>query len=442
MAVTFLHLADTHLGSPLEALGGADEAMATRLARAAEAALERAVDVALEREVDFLVLAGDCYDREARSVRANRVLADELGRLGEAGIPAYVIHGNHDPLGQGAELLELPDTVHVFGSESVEAVPVPDAEDPIAEVIGRSYGSRHEGRSLVDDYAPETAGVPTVGLLHTALDPDGRRYVPCSEADLSSHAVDYWALGHVHHPRDLGAAPGAYPGIPQPRHVREPSVGGCLLVECAHTRAPSLEYVPTGPVVWREVSLDVCELGTTLSDLESAMVDRAIELRQEPLADLLEHDIPVLDTGWRPDGLVVRWRLTGRGQVHGALADEEATAYLTETLREALAADDPFVWTETVRDRTAPPLPDRETLAEENDLLDALLELAPEVREDPEAREELRSRAGGAWETVEDPDREDTKVDRIPLTDDRLDALLEEATEVALTTIVEGADAD
>lgn len=441
MTITFVHAADLHLGSPLHGLEGASAEMATRLSRATETAFERIVSIAVERDVDFLVVAGDLYDREARSVRANQFLVEQFERLEATDIPAFVVHGNHDPLGRGAEKLDLPENVTVFGTETVESALYGDPDAPDAEILGRSYGSRHEGTNVTGAYTPERPTIPTIGVLHTGLDPDGREYVPCSPRDLATQDVTYWALGHVHDTRILDGAPGAYPGIPQPRHVGEPAVGGCLLVELDDGSEPTIEFAPTGSIVWQTSEIDTGTVSTedddrrisNLTDLENHLTDVALDFQDQPLDEIVTHPVTVAETDWSPAGVICRWELTGRSDIHEVLEGaDEGTDFLTDRLRERLQDVDPFVWTETVRDRTRPPLPDRETLAEEHDVIAQFLDLTDELRTDPEARETMREAAGGAWEWVADPDRTATRTDRVTLNEDRLDDLIDEAEEIAV----------
>lgn len=435
MGVQFLHAADLHLGSPLRAIGGASDAMRDRLARATQTSFRRIVDVALEREVDFVVVAGDLYDRESRSVRATQFLVEQFERLADADVPAYVVHGNHDPLGEGAEKLDLPDVVHVFGADEVGSAQYPTAGRPEARILGQSYGTRHESDSLSDDYTPPDTTVPTVGLLHTGLNPDGRKYAPCAPSDLAAKDVDYWALGHIHDTGEVAGAPAAYSGIPQGRHSEERGAGGCLVVDLEAGAAPSIEFVPTSPIVWEhrivDVGADDHHAVQNLTDLEQYLEGSVLDLQKRDPADLITHDVPVADTDWEPDGVICRVTLTGRSSVTEIL-DDEATEHLTERLRDRLADLRPFLWTESVRDRVSPPLPPRETLIAEDRVIAELDALVEELRTDPGVRQELRGEAGDLWEQVDDRDREDVPADRLPLDDDRLEDLIDDARRTAI----------
>lgn len=437
MSVTFLHAADLHLGSPLRAVEDASPSFAERLNEATYDAFGRIIDVAVEQGVDFVVIAGDLYDRQARSVVANQFLVEQFERLADKGIPSYVVHGNHDPLGEGAEKLELPDPVTVFGSDGVTAVAYPEAGAPEAYLLGHSYGSRHVSRPLVEQYTPEDRSVPAIGLLHTGLNPDGRRYVPCSPADLAAKPIDYWALGHLHTPACVEGAPAAYSGIPQGRHAGELGVGGCLLVTLEAHRDPALEFVPVSPIVWHEEVIDIGEATPesplrNISEAETFIDERALDLRAADLAEVPAlPDMPLADTDWEPDGFVCRWTFTGCGELHEVL-DAEARDVLAERLRSRLGDGQPFVWTEAVRDRTGMPIPDIETLADDDEVIGELRTLARELREDPAVRAELRGRTGDVWEWVEDPDREGTPPDRFPLDEDRLDRLIDRGLQTAI----------
>ena len=88
-------------------------------------AFDNLVNAALEHSVAFVVIAGDIYDGPERGVRAQLAFRNGLDRLAQAGIPSFVVHGNHDPLEDGwSAIRQWPDGVTVFGSESVATAPV------------------------------------------------------------------------------------------------------------------------------------------------------------------------------------------------------------------------------------------------------------------------------------------------------------------------------
>jgi exonuclease SbcD len=434
MSVRFLHTGDFHLGSPLRAVEAASESLAERLQRATHEALRRVVQVALDEDVDFVVVAGDLYDQQARSVYANEFLVDQFERLNDADIPCYVVHGNHDPLGAGAEKLPFPDNVHVFGAQNVETVLYPTEDDPEARILGQSYESQWESNSLYYHYTPPDTSIPNIGVLHTGLNPDGRRYAPCGPADLMQKDIDYWALGHLHTPQIVDGAPAAYAGIPQGRHIGETAIGGCLLVDIDAGAAPTITFVPTSPIVWQEmrVDIDTATVDDTtplrnLSDVETYLNERMFDLRTADRDTVIDDlSIPVSEMDWTPNGFVCRWTLTGRGELYEVL-DEEAMDVLTDRLRDHSSGDSPFVWTESIRNHTAAPLPDLETLVESNEIIAELVDLTDELRDDEGARVDLRDATGDVWDWRSSEEHEDIPEDRIALDEHRIDDLIDRA---------------
>src|SRR5512139_1723649 len=92
----FLHAADVHLDSPLRGLSAYAGAPTELLRSATRVAFTRLIDTALEEEVDFLIIAGDLYDGDWKDFNTGIFFAREMGRLARAGIPAFVLYGNHD----------------------------------------------------------------------------------------------------------------------------------------------------------------------------------------------------------------------------------------------------------------------------------------------------------------------------------------------------------
>ena len=441
MSVRFVHTADLHLGSPLRAIGAESGAVRETLLDASYRAFARIVGVAIEEAVDFLVIAGDLYDQELRSVRANRFVVEQLERLDDVGIPCYLSYGNHDPLGEREELLELPSNVHAFGHEAVEIAEYPLEGPPEARILGQSYRTASDSRAMHADYRPPDATIPNIGLLHTGLDPDAGRYAPCSETDLRRReAIHYWALGHIHQQRIYEGDPTiAYPGIPQGRDVTEPATGGSLLVELSTSTTPEIEFVPTAPIVWHDVEIDVGTLDpepSNLGELEQLLVERAAAIRnREHERHLPALGVETLTSGWAPTGHICRWTLAGRGAVHELLEEqEEAETYLADQLRAAFARERPFVWTESVRNRVSRPLPDIDVLRENDEVIGEFLDIVAELREDGSERERLRATSGDIW--FEPADHEDERETQLPLSDDRLEALIDRAESRVIEALV------
>lgn len=440
MGVRFVHAADLHLGSPLEAVGAESTQLQEQLRDASYTAFERIIDLALDEAVDFLLIAGDIYDQKSRSVRAEEFLAAQLRRLHEAAIPVYLIYGNHDPLGAATTYVEFPPNVSEFGHDEPEEHVFSADSTPTARIWGQSYRTEAESRKMHRDFDPADTSIPNIGMLHTGLTPEDSQYVPCSSAELAELTkFDYWALGHIHSPTIYDTDPPIlHPGVPQGRHVGEPGPGGCVLVELDDSGDAELEYVPTSPIIWdvHEVSVDPDESAdfdlTTIDGLQRYITEHADSLSAERPDLDPQLPIPSRQPQWDPDGYICRWRLTGHGEAYELLnsADEDVLDRLTTRLRDGIKQTSPFVYTERVVDRTRPPLGDVDELRDDDRVVSEFFDLIDNFETRPGSRVALMEtldydKSSTIWERVEDP--EAVSDDRLALTEDRFDELFERA---------------
>lgn len=242
MAFKFVHTADIHLDSPLKSLALRDEDLAELVGNATRTTLARIVDLCIFEEVQALVIAGDLYDGGQTSMKTARFLAQEMERIAAAGIPVFLIRGNHDASSKITRELTLPEEVTVFSgrAETVEAV----WNGHAVAVHGISFRHPHAPESLLDHFHPPVPGVFNIGLLHTSLDGTSGHdpYAPCALADLQQTGFDYWALGHIH---KRAAYPGpttvVMPGIPQGRDIGEAGFKSVTLVEVDESGSLNLE---------------------------------------------------------------------------------------------------------------------------------------------------------------------------------------------------------
>ncbi len=327
--LTLLHAADLHLGSPFKGLAAEGE-LPQLFADCTFDAFTRLVDLALAQRVDAVLLAGDLYDQKDRSLRARLHLKEQLQRLDGAGIPTFIVHGNHDPLDTDPGGVVLPASVKVFGPDleeielarfSVQGVSFPTGE------VKDNLAARFQRRS----------SRPTIGLLHCNLGghPGHSDHAPCTIEDLERAGLDYWALGHVHtraQHRLKGNALAAYPGNLQGRHANETGERGALLVSLDPARevAPVARFVPLDTVRWHR--LDVSIEGLSSVD---ALIDLALTSILRVAAGAAS---------------VVRLQLTGRGALHGHLESAEKVLELEVAIRARLQGP---VLLESLRDGTA-----------------------------------------------------------------------------------------
>ena len=66
--IRFIHAADAHIDSPLKGLEAHDGAPVDVLRGATRRAFENLIQLAIDENIDFLVIAGDLYQGQGRSL--------------------------------------------------------------------------------------------------------------------------------------------------------------------------------------------------------------------------------------------------------------------------------------------------------------------------------------------------------------------------------------
>ncbi|WP_078381564.1 metallophosphoesterase family protein [Sutcliffiella halmapala] len=279
-SIRFIHAADLHLDSPFKGLNYLPHEIFQQVRASTFIALTNLVDVAIKKEVDFLLLAGDLFDLEQRSLLAQAKLREEFLRLEKANIAVYVIHGNHDFLTKGHESFRYPKNVHIFG-ENVEVKPFVKNGIHLANIYGFSYYQRHILQNKTSEYQKRDQVPFHIGLLHGNL--SGREehdpYAPFTLSELLEKDFHYWALGHIHKKEILCSKPPiVYPGNIQGRNKKETEEKGCYLVELSHREA-TLSFVETASIIWRNIDLSIESL-QTMDELIQAIKDIIEETRK------------------------------------------------------------------------------------------------------------------------------------------------------------------
>jgi len=440
--IRFIHTADLHLGSPLKAVGELSEELQNFLKEASYTAFERIVDAAIAYNVNFMLISGDIYDREARSVAANRFFVNQMERLREKNIPVFITYGNHDPMDSSTEFFKVPENVKIFSSDTVTSHEIFDSRGILtARILGQSYRNPMESRKMHQDFNPPDDGAVNIGMLHTGLNPGINAYVPCSLEELKNKSsIHYWALGHIHRPAILNSALPAisFPGIPQGRDMGEKGLKGCFLVISEPQASPQIHFIPTSPVIWltREISIDSHRPLENLNDLEELLVDDSRRIiNSVPEAPC---GCPAVGrSDFSPQGYIVRWIITGRGKIHDEVIsgnEDEIADHLEQALRQHMASVKPFLWTESIRFSTGTPISDFEALLKQDEIIRCLVHLQEKIEKDPELRRQAISAMGSIW--FEPNMEEDTKIDAFPVTEERLRHLLEQAKNLALESIL------
>lgn len=237
-----------------------NEQLAELIGTATRRAFIGVVDLCLAERVDALLLSGDLYDGDQKSMKTARLVAEQFGRLHAAGIRTFVIRGNHDALSKIVQELTLPDSVKTFAGRA-EAVAFDSAAGGLTVAIhGISFADAQAPESLLPKFRPPVESAINIGLLHTSLGgaPGHDVYAPCSETDLHGAGFRYWALGHVHK-RSVatGASTVVMPGMPQGRDINESGPKSVSLVTVADDGAIAVEERVTSLAQFERVGVDL-----------------------------------------------------------------------------------------------------------------------------------------------------------------------------------------
>jgi len=347
----FIHTADIHLDSPLSGLAAYKDAPAELLRTVTRDAFTRLVDEAISEAVDFMVIAGDLYDGSWKDYNTGHFFCREMGRLNKAGIPVYLLFGNHDADSEMTKKLTLPPNVHQFETRKANTFRI---ENLKVALHGRSYKEAATVDNLAASYPDPVSGWLNIGVLHTALEGYAAHahYAPCSLAELTAKGYDYWALGHVHEHAILQKDPWVvFPGNLQGRHIRETGARGAMLITADASGIQSVDRLLVDLLRWHAVEVDASGANTLYE------VVRLVGQAFEQLITETPENIY----------LSVRVSIKGRTAAHGELFGLEAQLR-EEVLGQAAGHGIDRLWVEKVRIETEP-IVDAEHMAARSDAI-------------------------------------------------------------------------
>ena len=372
--MTILHCADIHIGYETHGRHDAATGLNTRLLdfrRSFDFMVQRAVD----EDVDLFLFAGDAYRTADPTPTQQKLFAEALRPVAEAGIPIAMIVGNHDhPVTFGkassVDIFEvLGDRVEVFAQPTFRAEgqpggPIQTKSGPLqlialpwpirSKILAKDeYRSKtpHEIREVIEAHytafvarcaAEADPDVPLVVCAHLTV--QGAELSGSERASLIAHeptftvaqlarpGVDYVALGHIHRFQDRNAeavARGDGPPVVYASSIERISFKehdadkGFVLVDIEagpEGKRTAFEFVPTPARRFVPISVDCTEA----EDPQAAV-----------LAAIARHDVT--------DAVVrVRYRL---GEDQAGSVDEAA-------IRAALAEADTVAAVEREADPT------------------------------------------------------------------------------------------
>ena len=228
-----LHFSDLHIG--VENYGRTDPktGLSTRLGDFLDS-LEQVVEFALNEGVDLVLLAGDAYKGRDPTQTHQREFAKRLNRLSKAGIPTFLLVGNHDlpAASSRATAVDIFPTlevanIHVGNSLKTYDVPTPSGPLQVLAVPWPKRSailSREDSRGMSIEQVRQTlekrltdgievaasqldATIPAILTGHVTVNGAtvgtersmmlGQDHVLLVSA-LDRPQVEYVALGHIH----------------------------------------------------------------------------------------------------------------------------------------------------------------------------------------------------------------------------------------------------
>jgi exonuclease SbcD len=362
MRFTFIHAADLHIDSPLAGLRLKDEDVARRFANAGRRAVETLIAETIASEAAFLIIAGDVFDGNWKDVTTGLFFVRAISSLHRAGIPTFIVKGNHDAESLMSRDLAYPDTVNVFPSDQAATI----ALDAYRVALhGRSFPNRLT-TEFVETYPARRDGWLNIGVLHTSL--DGTRghdgYAPCTVDDLKRFGYDYWALGHVHAAEIVHRDPWiVFPGNLQGRSIRETGVKGAVRVTVEDGKIVEVTPLALDGARWAHLTINMTDIENE-DDVVARIADRLADAHHEAES--------------RP--LAIRVTLTGATTLHNQLVARRETLEDDIRARAFQFGDD--CWVEQLKVKTTLPPRQAAPLSSAESLdLDQMLDTATK---DPE----------------------------------------------------------
>lgn len=336
-----LHLADLHIGvenyGRIDPASGIHSRLNDYLAR-----LDEAIALGLDAGVDLVLIAGDIYKNRSPNPTHQREFARRIHRLRSAGVPVFLLTGNHDvsPSAGRAHSVEIFDALGVEGvtiADRPRLHVIPTAAGPL-QIIAVPWVTRHslltrddmrevsfaqleyELRRRLERFVEQKAAEldpahPAVIAFHGTVEGatlGSERAITLGQdlslppSTLAQPGVAYVALGHIHKHQALRHDPPmVYPGsIERVDFGERDEPKGCVIVEIAGGQA-RWSFHPLAARPFVSIEKDVRPLSDPLAavaaligrqDLRSAVVrveleatrQQAAELREETIRRLLE----------------------------------------------------------------------------------------------------------------------------------------------------------
>lgn len=285
MSLRFIHFSDSHLGASDSFTD--DYNVKDVREKDKYIALKETVNHILRLKPDFVLHTGDFFHRSSPGNAALVNAVEQIGRLNDAGIPFYMIAGNHDypkvastePIHQIFDHLRH---VKIFYDESYSRI---ELEQCTLHAIPH-INTAEKLQAEVERIRLNSNSKPNILMMHLSMpirpedeiELGGGTFPPENLAILRQ--FDYVALGHWHkfrHMKEYGYV--YYSGAPDKMDLGEiNSEKGFIAVEI-NGNGPVVEFIPLKTRDILKVTIDDCDKkneSEILGEIRDALKDRNI----------------------------------------------------------------------------------------------------------------------------------------------------------------------
>ena len=273
--MNILHFSDTHLG--FQAFDVVNDDGVNAREQDVYHAFQHTIERILERRPDAVLHTGDFFHRPSPSNRALTFGLEQLRRLADAGIPLYVIAGNHETpkTVYTSPILRAFNTlpnIHPFFGERWESA-------RLGDLVVHGLPHINDTRLLLNelDRLEPVPGAFNILMLHTSLgkrflmEEYGEQVFPEAFVDKLS-AFSYLALGHWHNFQQIDRHPNAWHSGSVER-LSDTEIGsekGFIALDIQPDGSSSVQFetIPTRP--WHKLELQQCH-EKTVADLREEL---------------------------------------------------------------------------------------------------------------------------------------------------------------------------
>lgn len=246
------------------------------------AVLARILQAAKEYGVEALLIGGDLLDRPFLEPSVE----DAVRRLlSGAGLPVFLVAGNHDPKEVTALYQNLPEGVYLF-PETLAGVSLGDG----VRLWGYSAAREQGGSNPLKQFeAPQ--GAINILLGHGQVDGGSESFCPIAAESLAASGLDLAILGHIHkgEQRRIGGCRLLIPGIPEGKGFDEL---GEKFIYWIDTASMQIEPIAVAEKIWREYPVDLSGCADDAAILERLT---AVEIPANTVGRLILQGAPSAD---------------------------------------------------------------------------------------------------------------------------------------------------